>query len=83
MRKTKEFNPFGIGIEDERDEYKLHCPLNHREPDTPLPALSKEEKKRNRPSIVSLPNFSKNCLTVNLRLPYANPTILQVLNDKR
>lgn len=57
--------------------------LNQREPDTPLPALSKEEKKRNRPSIVSVAKIFHKYLTLNLRLTYASPTILQVLIDKR
>lgn len=62
---------------------KKDCLLNRREPDTPLPALSKEEKKRNRPSFFSLPDLLKECLTLNLRLTYANPTILQVLRKSR
>jgi len=51
-------------------------PLNHREPGTPLPALSKEEKKRNRPSNIILPDAPNLYLTFTLRLPYARPSIM-------
>jgi hypothetical protein len=44
--------------------------LNRGEPGTPLPALSKEEKKRNRPSIINIPEHLIYYLTLTLRLPY-------------
>ena len=54
--------------------------LKCREPGTPLPALSKEEKKRNRPSLFILPELLFHNLTFTLRLPYACPTILQLIS---
>ncbi len=48
---------------------------NRREPGTPPPALSKEEKKRNRPSAFILSEGKKSCLTLTLRSPYDHPTI--------
>jgi hypothetical protein len=48
--------------------------LKQREPGTPPPALSKEEKKRNRPSFLILPKSDSNPLldaypTLALRSP--------------
>jgi hypothetical protein len=40
------------------------------------PALSKEEKKRNRPSDYMLIAIEELCLTISLHLPYALPSIL-------
>ena len=41
-----------------------------------FPALSKEEKKRNRPSDYILTGIVEFCLTLTLHLPYASPSIL-------
>jgi hypothetical protein len=40
------------------------------------PALSKEEKKRNRPSVYILIGIDGFCLTQTLHLPYVIPSIL-------
>ncbi len=45
---------------------------------SPLPALSKEEKKRNRPSLIILLLPLLLCLTLTRRLPYDCPIILRV-----
>jgi hypothetical protein len=55
----------------------MHPRIESREPGTPTPALSKEEKKRNRPSMGILSDTPFLCLTLTLRLPYDFPPIYQ------